>query len=72
MLDEAVVERRLATLEGAVRDLQRRLARAPAPADWLDKVIGSVSDEAAFNEALEFGRAIRNADRPPDEPEERP
>jgi len=69
MLDETVLERRLATLEGAVRDLQRFAA---APADWLDKVIGSISDEGAFDEALEFGRAIRNADRPPDEPDKRP
>ena len=72
MLDETVFERRLATLEGAVRELQLKFAAAPGPADWLDHVIGSVSDEAAFDEALEFGRAIRHADRPPDEPDKRP
>jgi hypothetical protein len=72
MLDEKVIERRLKTLEGAVRDLQRQFATTPGATDWLDNVIGSVSDEAAFDEALEFGRAIRNADRPPDEPDKRP
>jgi hypothetical protein len=64
MLDEAVLERRLATVEHAVADIQRRLAAAPANANWLDKVTGSISDEEAFLEALEFGRASRNADRP--------
>lgn len=68
MLDEALLEQRLAALERAVADLQRRLTGVPAPGNWLDKVTGSISDEEAFLEALEFGRAFRQADRPPDEP----
>jgi hypothetical protein len=68
MVDEAVLEQRLEALERAVADLQRQLAGVPAPGNWLDKVTGSISDEAAFLEALEFGRALRHADRPPDDP----
>jgi hypothetical protein len=72
MLDEVVLEQRLATLERAVADLQRRLAAAPPSHHWLEKVTGSISDEPAFLEALEYGRALRHADRPPDEPGEEP
>jgi hypothetical protein len=72
MLDEAILEQRLATLERAVADLQRRLTGAPASSNWLEKVAGSISNEAAFLEALEFGQAFRHADRPPDEPNEQP
>lgn len=70
MLDEAILEQRLAALECAVADLQRQLAGAPVPSNWLEKITGSISDEPAFLEALEFGRALRHADRPPDEPGE--
>jgi hypothetical protein len=72
MLDEALVLRRLATLERAVADLQQRLAAVPASGNWLEKVTGSISDEPAFLEALELGRAFRQADRPPDQPGEQP
>ncbi|MCI0462507.1 MAG: hypothetical protein L0Z62_36620 [Gemmataceae bacterium] len=65
MLDEAILERRLAALERAVADLQRRLASVPVANNWLEKVTGSISDEAAFREALAFGCAFRSADRPP-------
>ena len=37
--------------------------RKPA-ADWLNRVIGSMKDEPAFDEVLAHGRAIREADRP--------
>jgi hypothetical protein len=37
--------------------------RQPA-ADWLDRVIGSMKDEPAFDEVLAHGRAMRQADRP--------
>ena len=72
MSNETILEQRLAAVEHAVADLQRLLAGGPTPSDWLDKVTGSVTDEAAFREALEFGRAFRSADRPPDEADEEP
>jgi hypothetical protein len=72
MPTEATIEQRLAALEAAVRELQALVAppaRTPAP-NWLEKVIGSISDHEAFQEALEYGRAYRHADRPADEPGE--
>jgi len=70
MVDGASFEQRLATLERAVADLQRQSTGIPPSCNWLEKVTGSISDEKAFLEALEFGRAFRQADRPPDEPDE--
>jgi hypothetical protein len=70
MLNEATLEKRLVTLEQTVSDLQRKLESKPATESWLDKLIGSVSDEAAFLEALEYGRIFRQADKLPDESNE--
>jgi hypothetical protein len=70
MLDDTLVEQRLSTLERAVADLQCRLHGVPAAGSWLDKITGSISDEAAFLEALELGRAFRQADRPRDDLDE--
>lgn len=65
MLNETTIEQRLVTLEQAVADLQ---SKSPITSEnWLEKFIGSISDEAAFLEALEYGRAFRQADRPLDE-----
>ena len=67
MLDEITLEQRLVTLEQAVSDLQRKIESKPPSANWLQKLIGSISDEAAFIEALEYGRTFRQADKPIDE-----
>ena len=57
-------EERIAVLERTVRELQESInARKPAQ-DWLDRVIGSMKDEPAFDEVVALGRAIREADRP--------
>jgi hypothetical protein len=64
---ESTVEQRLTAVENALRELQEAMkARNPAP-DWLDRVIGSMKDEPAFDEVLAYGRAIRQADRPTDD-----
>ena len=55
MLDETI-EQRLITLEQAVSELQRKINSKPISENWLQKLIGSISDEAAFLEALEYGR----------------
>jgi len=66
-MPKATLEQRMTALEGAVRELQEAMnARKPAP-DWLERVIGSMKDEPAFDEVLAYGRAIRQADRPADE-----
>ena len=58
MSKEDEFERRLAAVEQAVADLQRRLADVPDPNNWLDKVVGSISDVEAFDEALKYGASI--------------
>ncbi len=70
MANESLIEQRLLTVEDAVAELRRRLDGIPSLSDWLDRVTGSISDEAAFLEVLEFGRAIRSADRPSDRTED--
>jgi len=70
MSDPSNLEERLAALERAVAEIQLRLAGAPAPGNWIEKMTGSISDVEAFREATEYGRAFRHADRPPDEPSE--
>jgi hypothetical protein len=63
-MPEATLDQRMTALEQAVRELQEVMkARKPEP-DWLDRVIGSMKDEPAFDEVLAYGRAIRQADRP--------
>jgi hypothetical protein len=70
MLDETTLEQRLMTLEQAVSDLQQKVDSKPSPENWLQQLIGSISDEAAFLEALEYGRAFRQADKPISESDE--
>jgi hypothetical protein len=67
---EEQFERRLRAVEQAVAEIQRRLAEAPNPDNWLERVVGSVSDVEAFEEALKYGREFRYADRPADEGDE--
>lgn len=66
MLDTATIERRLMTLEKVVFDLQHKFESKPSSDNWLDRLIGSISDDAAFLEALEYGRAFRQSDKPID------
>lgn len=62
-MPEATLEQRMMALEEAVRELQETInARKPTP-DWLERVIGSMKDEPAFDEVLAHGQAIRHADR---------
>ena len=68
-MPDATLEERMTVLEQAMRELQEAMkARTPAP-DWLERVIGSImKDEPAFEEVLAYGRAIREADRPAEDP----
>ncbi|MBD2681090.1 MULTISPECIES: transferase hexapeptide repeat containing protein [Nostoc] len=70
MLDETNLEQRLATLEQTVAELKRRVIDAPTSSNWLEKIIGSISDEPAFLKALEYGRSLRHADISTDETSE--
>jgi hypothetical protein len=69
MLDETILERRLATLEQEVTELKLKAEKSPSSANWLNQLIGSISDEAAFLDALEYGRSFRQSDKPIDESE---
>jgi hypothetical protein len=70
MLDQTTLEQRLATIEHTVADLKLRIDSTPTAKNWLEKVMGSISDEAAFLEALEYGKSLRYADKPLDEASE--
>ena len=67
MLDTATLERRLITLEQVVFDLQHKFESKPSSDNWLERLIGSISDDAAFLEAQEYGREFRQSDRPIDD-----
>ena len=67
MLDTATLERRLITIEQVVFDLQHKLESKPSSDNWLEGLIGSISDDSAFLEALEYGRAFRQSDKPIDD-----
>lgn len=64
MSSNSVLEQRLTAVEVAVKELQQLvLPRTPA-GNWLERLSGSMKDEPAFAEVLDYGRAIRGADRP--------
>jgi hypothetical protein len=65
---ESTLEQRMTALEIAVREMQEAMKARNLSPDWLDRVIGSMKDEPAFDEVLAYGRAIRHADRPVDDP----
>lgn len=67
MSNQVTIEQRLATLEQTVADLKRQIIGVPVSSNWLEKITGSISDEAVFLEALEYGRLIRHADKPKNE-----
>ena len=56
MSDTPSVEERLAAAEAAIVQLQQRLE---SPANWLDRLAGSVGDDPAFDEVLAYGREYR-------------
>jgi hypothetical protein len=67
MQPEEAIEQRLAAVERAVADLQRQIASLMPGPNWLERFTGAFKDQPAFAEVLEYGRAIRAADRPPED-----
>jgi hypothetical protein len=67
MATETSIEQRLTAVEQAISELQRRLVHLPVGTNWVARITGSFKDEPAFEEVLALGRAIRAADRPPEE-----
>ncbi len=48
-------------------NLARKFESKASSDNWLDRLIGSISDDSAFLEALEYGRAFRQSDKPIDD-----
>jgi len=67
MQSESAVEQRLATLEAEVAELKRQMAVAPGPGNWLDRIVGSMEGNPAFEEAMRLAHEWRQNDRPKDE-----
>ena len=77
MFSKIKVEYRLAILEEEVTDLKQEIVdlkqkntERPTANNWMDRLVGSISDEAAFLEALDYGRSVRQSDRPLDDTDE--
>ncbi len=70
MLDPATLEQRLLALEAEVAALKQQSAPPRMAENWLDHLIGSISDDQGFEQVLEYGRAFRNRDRPPETDDE--
>lgn len=66
MVDQINLETRLTNLEKMVCDLQAQVNKKENTENWLQNLVGSISDESAFLEALEYGRVFRQSDRPLD------
>ena len=65
MATAATVEERLTAVEQAVEMIQWALATTPVSGNWLEQVKGSITDDEAFQKALEYGRAWRQIDIAP-------
>jgi hypothetical protein len=63
-VENATLEQRMTAVENAVRELQEAMRNRQPAADWLDRVIGSMKDQPAFDDVLALGRAARLVDRP--------
>jgi hypothetical protein len=61
MLTDTMIEQRLAALESAVAEIQRRLADTTRAPNWIERFRGSFKNEPAFAEVVEYGRTIRAA-----------
>jgi hypothetical protein len=67
MSNQTTIEQRLSLLEQTVIKLQNQINQNSQPDNWLEQVIGSISDEAAFLEALEYGKLARYEDQSEEE-----
>ncbi len=67
MLDEVTLEKRLNNLEETVYKLKNQFEHQSNSDNWLQQLIGSISDEELFEEVLEYGRAFRQSDQQTEE-----
>jgi len=59
MSEKSTIEQRLIILEEAVNNIQNQINLPVKSDNWLDNVIGSISDEETFVKALEYGQKFR-------------
>jgi predicted HTH domain antitoxin len=60
------LETRLIAVETALHEIQCRLATLQPSPNWLKEIIGSCTDEPAFDEMIALGRACRASQPYPD------
>ena len=70
MLNETNLEKRLIDIEQAIADIQTKINEQPLSNNWLEKITGSISDESAFLEVLEYGKKWRKSEKLTDEIDE--
>ncbi|MBE9204230.1 transferase hexapeptide repeat containing protein [Synechocystis salina LEGE 06099] len=63
MPESTTIEQRLTNLEQVVFELQNKVDNGDSRGNWLEKMVGSISDDAVFLEALEYGRVFRQSGR---------
>lgn len=68
MSTDTVLEERVAVLEQEVSALKQQLQRVQIGPDWLVRVSGSLKHDRDFEEVLRLGRAVRESDRPSEQP----
>lgn len=67
MFNDPNIEQRLTHLEKQVSELQTKLEQKSNSPNWLEQMIGSISDEEFFLKALEYGKQYRQYDKPIDD-----
>lgn len=58
------IEERLALLEAEVERLKRKIEPQPDALTWWEKIAGTFSENAAYDEAMQLGREYRESQRP--------
>jgi hypothetical protein len=61
MATSTSLEERLTAVEAAIAELRKQATTSQAT-DWLQQITGSFRDEPAFEDVLNYGRAIRQGD----------
>jgi hypothetical protein len=67
MLSHVSLETRLSQVEQELAQIKQQLGQSSAEKvkfknAWLEKVVGSITNDEAFLEALEYGRAFRQSE----------
>jgi hypothetical protein len=57
------LEERVALLEAEVERLKHQIHKEPASLPWWEKIAGTFSENAAYDEAMKLGREYRESQR---------